>query len=305
MRNVYCIINGEGKIKEKNGNKIIVEFNHNGKKIAAEYTIDGHLVLPDGSISKKKVLFEQEPKIVVDNSLIDDTGKVIEDKDFVVIAKKGEFVFEGGFFDAVNLSLFTKDGYRNKNPRFKKIDPNVRIFKLEHTVLKELKSELKEEDIKEHIQEYIEIVKEPQTEEKSVKQQEPIEKKAEQSTDTNQGRNKFILEVDGGTVIKVKGRKATKSGNTAVLDSSVEKTVSIEIEKDMGDSSTASALITFVPYTIYNIIKANNERALKDHIQVADACLIIRAGKEAIQKNLSASNLTYSIEDKKLVVNFA
>jgi len=310
MRNVFCILNGTGVVTEEEDGKIIVEFNNNGEKIIVEYTKEGYMILDNGNLSKKRMLFEQEPKIVTDNSLLDDTGKVIEDKDFIIMGRKGEFEFVGGFFDSKHLSMFTKEGYRNENSIFKQIDPSLKVFKIKNDAIDEIKSLLKEDTKKttafikrDELSLITKDIEEQEKEQLAVVEnndKDGIEKIASKTESSIE----FSVLVDGGNIIKVRGIGIKKEGNKALVNVNREKNVTVEVEKQIGIDGTASAVLSFIPSAISNIIKTGKENELRRSIKVFDACILMKSEKEQVQKNLSSSNLNYYIKDNSLVINF-
>ena len=282
MSKVYCLINGEGEIVKKTKNSIVVKFK-NGLDSESIYSLDGHLIMPNGKKSPTKVLFDTKPKIVTDKALIDDLGNVIEDKDFIVYGKKDSKHWEAGFFDAENLSLFTSEGYRNPQSLFKQIDADMVLFKINNEGIESYKDNLKDESLK-TIQKEVSINnQEPQIEKTAVKKE-------------NEQNELLVVSITGGTV-NCNYPGSISTGDTVSIPV-VDKKVKVDMIKNIG--AEANATITFNASKLFNVISNNDERALRDYIDLFDACVITNKG----QKNLNSSDVLYYIQDGKLMVDF-
>ena len=284
MHKVFCLINGEGEIIKKTKDSVTVKF-ENGTESKANYTADGHLILLNGKKSPTKVLFEAKPKIVTDKALIDDLGNIIEDKDFVVYGSRESSSWKAGFFDAKNLSIFTTKGYRNPKAIFKQIDASMVLLKIDNEGAKEYKNNLKEEIAEFKTEEIQEIVEIENSQNEKTPEQEPSEQKG-------------FLEVSiiGGEI------SCNYSGSQSVGDTVmipiVDKKVKVDMVKNLGIE--ANAAITFNVDKIAKIINNKDERALKDYINLFDACVVSKKG----QKNLNSSDVLYYIQNGKLMVDF-
>ena len=322
MRKVFCLINGEGVVVEETADKIVVEFtNEKGLPFKSYYTKDGRLIFEDGIISKSRVLFDHKPYIVVDNAILDEGGKVIEDKDFIVFGKRGSFVFNAGFFDATNLSLFTKDGNRNPNkPLFKKLSPDIVIYKIENPQIEELKKELTdlEEKTKTEIfeKDFLEFkedeIFEPEVENEEqpldeeplleVKEEEPIEKKAEEN---DVAEPFFSITIDNGEFLMPRFPWLQLLAPDLMQVKIVDKKVSVSFSKRI-DGADASATISFKPEAVYKVMQRNKPEALKDVIEVFDVFVeVVDKNGKKMQKNLDENALTFKLEDQILKVDFA
>ena len=298
MKKVYCILNGEGFVESETDDTIKVVFlKGTDEEFSKYYTKDGYLKLANGEKSAKRMLFEKEPKIIVDNAFMDNSGKIIEDKDFIVYGKTDDFRFNAGFFDAKNMSVFTKSGFRDSTGIFKQINPELFIYKIENEFISKVADKLKEEIIEEPKQE-------PQNkaELNIPEQKEYIEKEATKEEENEEFRE---LVVRDGRVLKVKGQGIKQEDDKALIFNNYDKKVSVEIEKNVGFGSVAFAVLSFIPSKVYQIIKVGSNNNIKDYINIFDAYLIVsKSGKEKEQKNLSSSNVVFEIKDGILLADF-
>ena len=310
MKQVFCILNGNGEVVEEHGSEITVKFSNKSELV--KYTKDGYLKFPDGSLSAKRVLFEIEPKIVVDNIIIDDAGKTIEDKDLIIFGKKGSFVFQAGFFDAKNNSLFTKDGFRDANALFKTINPDVFIYKVECVSLESLKEKLQDKESpkanKEHtitpLEKFDEITKIAQTDENNISKVQENIKETTEKKEMKTEDNYITLKVEGGKVLKYKGEGVQIKEGFALISEKIEKKATIEIEKKIEIGTNGFAVLSFIPSQIYKIVKNNSVNDVKNYVNVFDAFLTIKKGAKETQKNLTSSNISFDIQNNTLIIDF-
>lgn len=288
MREVFCLIYGEGELIEEKDGKKIVEFKKGDKKYTMEYNLEGHLI-NQGKVSPNKVLFDKEPKIVLDEALIDDTAKIIQDKDLIVFGNKENFIWEIGFYDAKNNSIFTKEGYRNPSPIFKKIDVNMNLYKIEHPVLEEKSNKLKDD-----------INTEPVEEASTVGVQDTILSK-EANLENNEAKKAelnefFTISIKEGEV-ESHSDEIIKLSSNEIKVPAVENKIKIEVSKQK-EGAQLFATITFLADKLFKIIKSKGN--IRDYLNIIDSCIILKG----IQKNLSSSNIIYWAEDNKLFIDF-
>ena len=323
MRKVFCLINGEGEIVQEDDNKIVVDFGHDNM---VSYNKDGHLIYDEenGKVSFKRTLFDKEPKIVTDNAMLDDAGKVVEDMDVIIYGSKSKFVWRAGFYDAKNMSIFTTDGKRNKNSLFRNINSDEFILKIDSTkeidVLREhLNADEESESFEEPdtlteelidfgpvVQEEpmedtdtsvvddntpVELNKEAEVVEEPTKVKESAEAKEEPVEE-------LLMSIKDGSVYS-KFRQARTIENNLIALPAADKKVVVNFEKIV-DGAELYASISFFPEKVLNIVKNNNEKLLRDYVNLFDSFIKLNG----TQKNLSSENVYYYIEDGKFFLEF-
>lgn len=312
MRNVYCLVNGMGKVTEENDNSIVVEFNSvDNIPYTVTYDKEGHLIFESGVKSVQRTLFDEKPKIVIDDAILDDNGKVIQDKDLIMYGEKGQFSWQIGYFDAKNLSVFTKDGYRNPNRIFKIINKNTVFYKInELDFTKQLKEELIDDvdntkeyknDAPEFIlnESVIEAPKDIIDEEDTPIVDNYIEKEAEKIEEAESEKlDELVLSIDKG-MVNSDYYKAIKINESKIKIPAIEKKVTATFEQSL-NGAYAYATISFIPEKVYKIVKNDNEHLLKDYINLFDAYIMVKGN----QKNLNNSNISYLIRNGELQIEF-
>lgn len=316
MKKVFCLINGEGKIVREDDNKIVVDF---GQGNTAAYNKDGHLIYDEknNKVSFKRTLFDKEPKIVTDNAMLDDAGKVVEDLDVIIYGSKDNFVWRAGFYDSKNMSIFTTDGKRNKNSLFRNINSDEFILKIDSTKeIDALREHLNTNEEAETFEEPNTLVKEL-TDFGPVVQEEPTE-----DTDTSVTADNTPVELNKeaedtkeptevkepveGLLISIKdGSINTKLKSVKVLAENlvsippIDKKVVVNFEKVM-NGAELYASISFFPDKVMNVVDNNDEHSLKDYINLFDSSINLNG----TQKNLNSENVYYYIENKTLFLEF-
>jgi hypothetical protein len=145
---VYCSINDRGVViaVDANKNKITVEFDN---EIRFNYTLDGRMYISETTISKNVSLFKERPYIVTDKALFDVDRNIIDDKDLIIFGDKNNYIFNAGFYDAQNNSLFTKEGCRSNKNIFDVVSNNMFILKIntDSDKINEIRAKLRDEVI--------------------------------------------------------------------------------------------------------------------------------------------------------------
>ena len=305
---VFCLINGKGKVIKKENGILIVEFeDEKGNTFTSRYTEDGKLIFENGATSHSRVLYEQKPYIVLENAILDESGKVIGDKDFIVFGEKGSLVFKAGFFDAKNLALFTKDGYRNpKNPIFKKLSPELVIYKLSSPEIDSLKELLKEEETTkntEPVEEIPEMIEESFLEFNQPVETENLVKEAKENKEEPKKTDNFVLSIEEGEFLPPRFSWLKAIAPDLMEVEVVDKKTSVSFFKEF-DGAIASATISFKPEIVAKLIKANNKAALRDAINVFDAFVEINEKGKKVQKNLDELDILLDIKNGMLSLNF-
>jgi hypothetical protein len=143
---VYCLLNGKGTVigvsEEKNQIKVLFESG-----MQNIYDKAGRMYF-DGNVAGNPTLFAEEPYIITNKALFDVERNIINDKDLIIVGKKGSSLFTAGFYDADNNALYTKDGQRSKGSMFNVISKDMFILKIKNNSnkIKEIREMLKESD---------------------------------------------------------------------------------------------------------------------------------------------------------------